>query len=431
MYICYNKPMKILFVLECANQPTNGTTASCIRFANELEKRGHEVTIIGCDRIIGEKYHRYYGLPKYHFPVTDPLIVKNGFLLVKCIYKTIFEAMKGQDLVHFFLPFKLHNVCRIFAQEQGIAVTGAFHIVPQNVTSAMHLGKARFINWVLLLSFRRYIYNHVRHIHVPSQMAADLMKKHHFKNNVAHVISNGVIPFYQKLDNVKKPEELKDKFIVCMAARLVDEKRQDLIVKGVAKSKYNDKIQIVLCGQGGNRDRLLKLAKKRKVTNTPIIKFCNKEELRDIYNYIDLYIHSSDFEIEGISAIEAISCGAVPLVSDSPYCATKDFALDKDHCLFRHGSPKDLAKKLDWLYEHNEERQKLSDMHLEYSKRFALKHEVDALEKMFKDAIEERKQGKDLHSVSPRRKDKRLLKRYMRQAKKQEKHPEKYLKEDK
>ena len=46
--------MKILFALECANQPTNGTTASCIRFAKELEKKGHEVTIIGCDRIVGK-----------------------------------------------------------------------------------------------------------------------------------------------------------------------------------------------------------------------------------------------------------------------------------------------------------------------------------------------------------------------------------------
>lgn len=56
-------------------------------------------------------------------------------------------------------------------------------------------------------------------------------------------------------------------------------------------------------------------------------------------------------------------------------------------------------------------------MHLEHSKRFALKHEVDALEKMFKDASEERKQGKDLNSVIPREKEKRLLKRYMRQVK--------------
>ena len=75
--------MKILFVLECANQPTNGTTASCVRFAKELEKKGHEVTIIGCDRIVGEKYHRYYGLPKYHFPLADKAIVKDGFKTLK------------------------------------------------------------------------------------------------------------------------------------------------------------------------------------------------------------------------------------------------------------------------------------------------------------------------------------------------------------
>ena len=55
--------MKILFALECANLRTNGTTAACIRFAQELEKRGHIVTILGCDRIEGEKYHRYIGLP--------------------------------------------------------------------------------------------------------------------------------------------------------------------------------------------------------------------------------------------------------------------------------------------------------------------------------------------------------------------------------
>ena len=55
--------MKILFVLECANQPTNGTTASCIRFAKELEKKGHEVSIIGCERIVGEAY--FYGQAQF------------------------------------------------------------------------------------------------------------------------------------------------------------------------------------------------------------------------------------------------------------------------------------------------------------------------------------------------------------------------------
>lgn len=412
--------MKILFVLECANQPFNGTTATCIRFAKELEKKGHEVTIIGCDNIIGEKYHRYYGLPKYHFPFADKAIVKDGFLLCKLIYKTLFEAIKGQDVVHTFLPFKLSNVCRLIAQEQGIAVTTAFHIVPQNCTSAIHLGWSKLINGIILYSFKRYLYNQVRYVHCPSQMAADLMKKHHFKNNEARVISNGVIPFFHKID-VKKPLELQDKFVICMSGRLADEKRQDLIIKAVGKSKYNQQIQVILCGQGPNLERYQRLA-KRKLANPIRIKFCSHEELRETLNYIDLYVHASDYEIEGISAIEAITCGALPLISNHRMCATKDFALDKEHCLFKHGSPKDLKNKIEWFIEHPEEANKLREMYLEDSKKYALEYQVDALEKMFVDAYNETKEGKDLHSTHPRRKDKRLLKRALRAARKQEKH---------
>ena len=418
--------MKILFVLECANQTTNGTTASCLRFANELEKKGHEVSIIGCDRIVGEKYHRYYGLPKYHFPVTDPLIVKGGFLVCRLIYKTLYEAIKGQDVVHLFLPFKLSNVCRLICQEQGIAFTTAFHIVPQNVTCAMHLGKSKLINGVLLYSFKRYLYNQVKYVHCPTQMAADIMKKHNFKNNEARVFSNGVIPFFKKMD-VTRPKEYEGKFIVCMSGRLVDEKRQDLIIKAVAKSKYNDKIQVILLGQGTNHDRYLRIAKRKKLANPLVLKFCTAEEVREILNYIDLYIHASDYEIEGIAALEAISCGKVPLISDAKFCATKDFALDKEHCLFKHGSPKDLCRKIEWFYEHPSELKELSELYYKDSEKYALSHQVDQLEKMFIDAYNEKKEGKDLHTLHPRKKDERLLRRAHRAARKQELHPETYV----
>ena len=298
--------MKILFVLESANQQTNGTSTSCLRFAHELEKRGHEVTLIGCDRIIGEKYHRSYGLPKYHMPFADNAIVKDGFILCKMVYETIFEAVQGQDLVHIFLPFKLGNMCRLIAQEQGIAVTTAMHIVPQNTTGAIHLGWSKLINGILLYSFKRYLFNQVRYVHCPSQMAANMMKEHHFNNNVPVVISNGVIPFFKRIE-VSKPEELKGKFIVCMSGRLADEKRQDLIIKAVASSKYNENIQIIFCGQGPNKEIYEKLAKKRKLANPLRIKFCTYEELRETLNYIDLYIHASDFEVEGIAEMEDIS----------------------------------------------------------------------------------------------------------------------------
>ena len=413
--------MKILFVLECANQPTNGTTASCIRFAKELEKKGHEVSIIGCDRIVGEAYHRYYGLPKYYYPVTDPLIVKGGFLVCKLVYKVLYEAIEGKDVVHLFLPFKLSNVCRLICQEKGIACTTAFHIVPQNVTAAMHLAWSKLINGILLYSFKRYLYNQVRYVHCPSQMAANIMINHKFKNNEPRVFSNGVIPFFKKMD-VKKPDEFKDRFIVCMSGRLVDEKRQDLIIKAVRKSKYNDKIQVILMGQGTNLKKYQRLAKK--LANPIMIKFCTQEEVRNILNYIDLYVHASDYEIEGIAAMEAITCGAVPLISDSKYCATKEFSIDDEHCLFKRASVKDLRKKIEWFYEHPTELEELRKAYLADSDKYALRHQVDKLEQMFVDAINDQKEGKDLHTLKPRRKDKRLLKRVHRAAEKQRKHPE-------
>jgi len=419
--------MKILFVLECANQPTNGTTASCVRFAKELEKKGHEVTIVGCDRIVGEKYHRYYGLPKYKMPLADKNIVKDGFILCKMIYDTLYKAVEGQDVVHTFLPFKLSNMCRLIAEEKGIAVTGAFHTVPQNYTAAIHLGWSRLINGIILHCCKKYYYENIRYIHCPSQMAADIMINSKFKNCVPRVISNGVNSFFHVVD-AKKPQQFADKFVVCMSGRLADEKRQDLIIKAVAKSKYNKDIQIVLCGQGPNHDRYLRLAKKVKLANQLIIKFCSQEELRETLNYIDLYIHASDYEIEGISCIEAMACGTVPLISNHPVCATKDFAIDKEHCLFKHGSVKDLSKKIEWFYEHPEETAKLREQYLEHSKKYALENQVDALEQMFIDAYNEKKEGKDLHTLQPRKKDKKLLKRLKRNYKKQLKHPERYMK---
>ena len=254
-------------------------------------------------------------------------------------------------------------------------------------------------------------------------MAGNILKDCHFKNNVAHVISNGVIPFFKKLENVEKPAQFNDKFIVCMSGRLADEKRQDLVIKAVARSKYNKDMQVILCGQGPNYNRYMKLAKK--LANPIVIKFCSHEELRETLNYIDLYIHASDYEIEGIAAMEAITCGAVPLISDSRMCATKDFAIDKEHCLFKHGSPKDLCKKIEWFYEHKDELNKLQEQYLEESKKYALANQVDLLEEMFITAYKEHQEGKDLHTIHPRRKDKWLYKRVLRAAKKQEKRERK------
>lgn len=395
--------MRIVFVLECTNSINNGTGATCYRFAEELRKKGHDIVMLGEELKPGQtSQFAYYGLKHYKFPIFEGLITKDGFNFVYCDPKTIYEAIKGADLVHLFIPFKLCSVARLIAESLGVPTSCAFHMQAENITSALRLGKVKFLNDILYFSFRRYLYAHVRHCHCPSEMIKRQLEAHHYPN-VFHVISNGITPFFHRID-VQKPAEVADRIVVTMAGRLANEKRQDLIIKAVAKSKYNEKIQIIFCGKGPSKKRYIRLCNRVGIAHLPVFHFCQQEQLRKILSYTDIYVHASDFEIEGISAIEAIACGAVPIISDSKYSATSSFSLD-DHCLFRHGSVSSLMERIEWFIEHPEERQRLSKAYEEEGKEYHLEKMVTKTEEMFEAAIADFKAGLDPVQNRVRKKD--------------------------
>lgn len=402
--------MKIVFVLECCNSITNGTGATCYRFAEELRKKGHEIIMLGEELKADQTTHfTYCGLKHYTFPIFEGLITKDGFNFVKCDPSIIYNAIKGADLVHLFLPFKLCSVARLIAETLDVPVSCAFHLQPQNITSAIHMGKLNFINNILFYSFRRYLFDHVRHVHCPSTMIKLQLEKHHYEKNTFHVISNGIIPYFHRI-RVNRPEELKGKIIVTMSGRLAPEKRQDIIIKAVARSHYNDKIQLVLCGKGPWEKHLVKLSEKEGLANPLMIRFCNQEQLREILSMTDIYVHASDFEIEGISAIEAIACGAVPVISDAKLSATSSFALSP-HSIFKHGSSSSLRKAIEYFITHPSERQGLSEAYQQEGESFHLERMVAKMEEMFALAVEDHKKGLDINQNRVRRKDEKKKKK--------------------
>jgi len=89
----------------------------------------------------------------------------------------------------------------------------------------------------------------------------------------------------------------------------------------------------------------------------------------DVINYSDLYVHPAEIEIEAIACLEAISCGLVPVIADSPRCATKHFALDEKN-LFRVNEPVHLAERIDYWIEHPEEKSECSGRYLGYTAQF-------------------------------------------------------------
>lgn len=373
--------MKILIVIDQYDDSNNGTTISAQRFAEGLKKAGHEVFIIST----GNPYdHKTSVKPIHLTPIVSHIVRSQGMKFAMPNKEKLREAISKVDVVHFYMPFFLSHAGVKIAEELGVPHTAAFHVQPENITYTIKLGENKAVNDYIYHFFNKHFYHKFNHIHCPSHFIANQLKEHGYTSKT-YVISNGVDDDF-KYNKIDKPEELKDKFVITMIGRYSNEKRQDVLINAISKSKYADKIQLVLAGKGPKENAYRNLGKK--LTNPPIMEFYNKEDLKNLLWYTDLYIHAADAEIEAISCIEAFACGLVPIIANSSNSATPQFALTEDS-LFEAGNSDDLARKIDYWIENPIKRKQ---MEIEYSKsaeKYRISNSIQQIERMFEDAINE------------------------------------------
>ncbi|MDR0314830.1 MAG: glycosyltransferase [Oscillospiraceae bacterium] len=372
--------MKILLVIDQYFSANNGMTISARRFVGILREHGNEVRIVST----GKEGDTQYLMDRVRVPIFDKVIQEQGMQFAKTDIPLLKEAIKWADIVHFQAPFMISHNGIMLCKDFNVPYTAAFHVQPENVTSTLHLSKIQPINAILYWAAKRYVFRYCSHIHCPSNFIAKELRRHNYKGKI-HVISNGIDPDF-KYRKIEKSEQFKDKFIILTIGRLSIEKRQDLLMHAVEKSKYKDQIQVIIAGQGPLKKKLEKLASKMDFP--VLIKFFSKEDLLDIIAMSDLYAHPAEVEIEAMSCMEAFASGLVPIICDSKKSATPQFALDKDS-LFEKGNADDLAQKIDYWIE-NTKRRKNSE--LEYSqaaKKYDLDNCVRQIEDMFKEALRE------------------------------------------
>lgn len=372
--------MKILFVIDQLHSTSNGISISAYRFAKSLRKVGHEVRIV----TTGEKDENLYIVPERHVLLASGFAHAQEQLFAKPKLDVLNEAIGWCDVVHFLMPWKLSQTGVKVAKKLNKPYTAAFHVQAENVTYNVGLGKCKLAIKFVYAMFRNRFYKKVNHIHCPSQFIADELKAHGYTNQL-HVISNGINDCFLP-NKCEKPQEFKDKIVITMAARHSIEKRQDILINAVAKSKYRDKIQLVFAGKGPKTKYYKKLAKILPIQ--PVFNFYNQKQLIEILQFSDLYVHAADVEIEAISCLEAMACGLVPIISDSPTSATQQFART-DKSLFAHGNYEDLASKIDYWIENEEEKQKYSAIYADYAQTYNLASTITKFEEMLQAAIDE------------------------------------------
>ena len=377
--------MLIAVVCDVLGQENNGTTIAAMNLIRSLRAKGHRVRVVCSDADhAGEQ--DYYIVPKLNFGPINGYVAKNGVAPAKPDRDILAAALRDVDLVHVMMPLALGAAAGEYAHRHCIPLTAGFHCQAENVTGHIFMKNCSAANIVAYRVFFHKLYRYCDCIHYPSQFICDTFEaivgpKPH------RVISNGVDKIFQPRP-VEKPKELAGHYVVLFTGRYSPEKAHKVLIDAVACSRHKKEIQLIFAGSGPLKQSLKRRAKCRGIL-PPIFAFYDRFALVDVINYADLYVHPAEVEIEAISCLEAIACGKVPLIADSPRSATRYFALS-DQNLFHFNDSHDLAQKMDWWLEHPEERAACAKAYLGYAHQFNFDLCMDAMEKMMLDVVEMR-----------------------------------------
>lgn len=380
--------LNIAMVCDPIGNNKSGVVVSTLRFAKLLKERGHNVIFIGA-RSKEHKDHSYHhGIKAYRYR-SIPIPKSCGWYLAFPTVKELKKVFKEENIniVHIILPMSGSIVAIKAARALGIKMVAHSHSQPENLFMDM----PKIIQPVLNRAWNSYLmwtYGKASSLIYPSEMARTLLDKLNKKNQLSHVISNGIntkdfkpMPigdFYERFGIPEKTVKL------LFVGRLFPEKSVDTLIKAVPHIiKKHPNTHIMIVGEGHLRTKLEKLVHDLAVEKfITFLGLVSEEDKILAYNASDIFVLPSLAELEGMVVLEAKACGKPIIISDAKMSASR-FFVDGNGYLFETKNHEDLAEKALQLITNTELREKMGKISLEKSKNYDIERSVDKLEEVY------------------------------------------------
>ena len=378
--------MKVLIVSNNVYMKGNGVSTAVVTLRSRLISQGVNVRIIACENPDKEGPQPDYPLKHYVFPIFEPIIQKNGFRYASIDKHTIKEAVQWADVVHLMEGFPFEATTAKIAKKLGKPCVGTYHIFTENITANLGNGRSTFINKLIEKWWSNSVYNHCKYVQCPTQTVKEHLEANGYTSEL-RVISNG-IDLSQTPSTISEPSTPPYR-ILCVG-RLSNEKDQTTLIKAIRYSKYADKIELVFAGNGPKANKIKSAARKLfedgVVKHEPTFGFYTLKQLQELAASSWLYVHCAKIEVEGLSCLEAIQQGLVPVIAKGKLTATAQFALD-EHSTFPTSGYKALAERIDWWIEHPDHRKQMSRLYAESVQKYSNEVSTRKIIEMYEDAL--------------------------------------------
>ena len=379
--------MKVLIVCNNAFSKGNGLHTVMQSLIPRLRNAGIDVRLMSTSNEDSQGPQPEYPLEHFKVPLFDSLISNHSYGFAKIDEKMIDEAVRWADIIHLQEGFPLESRVARTASKAGKSIVGTFHIYSQNIlANALISDKDNFLNYILMYIWRTGTYDYCSDIHCPTETVRQHLLENGFKARMT-VISNGIeIPE----TSIKAVIPQRDPIILLCIGRFAHEKSQMTLIEAMRFSRHAGNIQLHFAGKGPLLDKYVKasgqLLEEGILNHPSIFGFYSEEQLKELARMAYLNIHCATVEVEGLSCLEAIREGAVPLIATGHLAATSQFALD-ERSLFPEQDAKALAQKIDWWIEHPEERLRMGQVYADSARKYNIEGSIAEIIEMYRNAL--------------------------------------------
>lgn len=294
---------------------TDGVVSSILAYKKGLEAEGHRMFVFAPDSEMAKKepgVYRFAAVPFPPYPeyraailpyVSSKVAKKNDLSVIHC------KAMATMGLSA--IAFSARTKLPAMASLETMIPEGAHYIIKGK--SAESIG--RKIGWAYL----RWFYHRFKLVTAPSKHTQAMLSENKIESEVlpSPIDTDRFIP-NKKGAAVKKTLGISGKKVVASVGRVVQEKNYSFLLR-VARHMPDDTVFMVV-GKGPYLDALKQEAWKAGVSGKFVFTgFVPDETLVDHYNAADVFVFPSKFETQGLTQLEAMSCGKPAVVlEDTP-----------------------------------------------------------------------------------------------------------------
>ena len=373
--------LKIAFYTDSYFPAVDGVVTSICSFKSELERRGHKVYIFApATAEDKKKYERkdvflYAGVKFKPYPQYSTALFP--------YYSSIKLKDLGVDIIHNQTPFMMGFTGLLAAKLNNYPVVSTFHTLINSRSLDSYYPKNRALRRFYskyLWKYVKFFYRSSDRVIAPSNAIALMLRKHKIGNVAVVPNSVDLKRFNTRVSGTPALERLgisREEKVVLYIGRVSREKNLDVMLKAakLLLKKRND-VRFVVGGTGPALEEQKRLANRLGIASKlTFTGFVSKTELPQMYAASDMLCLPSNFETQGIVALEAMAAGKPVVGSD--YMALRDLIKDgKNGEKFKPSDARSCAKKIEKVLNNSSAYKKHAT---ETARQYSSRRVTDAL----------------------------------------------------